>query len=298
MSSRSKENQYKARFLLLGFNSEVNQILLDGGIIIRKGSDSELEEIRKRIATSNVDNQEFFLEYEFTSSDSNTFEAYTKMNEFNIFFEIFYNGIIKTKHFIRFIMIDNLYQSAGLCSDSKVSGYFPNEYHLLSEQIEQMKINWFNYRKVEHSENKALKIAMNRFLFSTQKYDSEDCLIDLMIAFEAVYLDASEKGELSYKLALRCANFLRFQFDCLDLFEFMKKAYNLRSSIVHGANIKGNDIKFKGKSLDLKSVNMTLTIIIRETFKRIILEMNELKITQIIQSIDMDIVKGSVKGMD
>lgn len=297
MSNKSaKDYQNKLRFLLLGFNSVKNKIELEEGLIIRKGSPSELKEIYERIRLGNVENQKFFLEYEFISESNQLHspeEAFDFMQKINIFFQIFYKGEIKINHFIRLVKLDNdKYQSMGLSSDSRVSTYFPNETNFKSKDIKLILHYWSNYNKTLLTDNKALKIAMNRFLYSTQKYNSEDCLIDLMIAFEAIYLDVSEKGELSYKLALRCSNFLKQSFDSLGLFEFLKKTYNLRSLILHGANVKSNEIKFKDKNLKLSSVNSTLTEILRLTFKRLVLEKNTLKMNEIINTIDKAIVEG------
>lgn len=286
------ERKYKVKFLLLGFNMELNYLELEDNLIIRKGDDGELQEMYERIKQNNAQSQRFFVEYEYKSKDTSTFskEGYALMDDLNTFFQIFYNGIVKAAHFSRYGWIDNKYQSIGFSTNTRVSTYFPEGYIFENKEVKSIKEKWCSYRV--QTKNKALKIATNRFLLSTQKYDNEDQLIDLMIAFEAIFLDVSEKGELSYKLALRSSYLLKNDFRSLDVFDFMKKAYNLRSSIVHGANFKGNEIKFKEKKLDSKSVVSTLTDLFRVSVQIILIEREETEIQHLIKAIDSEIVEG------
>lgn len=293
--NRTSENtktkrEYKIRYLLLGFNSELDKIELDKNIIIRRGTIDELNDLYKRISLHNVESQKFIIETEFISNSDpfNLKEGYLLMDKLNTFFQIFFNGIFMTAHYLKFMVIDNRYEPIGFSTNTKVSSHFPEYYKIENEYALDMNRKWQSYQvKIE---NRALKIAVNRFLFSTQKYDNEDQLIDLMIAFEALFLDASEKGELSYKLALRSTYLLRMEFDSMAIFDFMKKVYSLRSSIVHGANFKGNEIKFKEKKLDSKAVVSNLTDLIRVCFQIIILERQEIEIKSFIDAIDSEIV--------
>ena len=297
MISTKKEFHYKVRYLLLGFTSEVDQFELDGGIVIRKGSPEELTEIRERIRYNNAENQCFLLEYEYITEEfrHNAKEGYVLMDELNTFFQIFFDGIVKVGHFIRFVKYEGVYGSIGFCSNPKVSNYFPKEYEITIDNIASIKDNWSNYKALNLTENKALRIALNRFLFSTQKYDSEDCLIDLMIAFEAVYLAGSEKTKISHTLASRSSFLLRNRYKRDEVFTFMKKAYGLRSEIVHGANTEGNEIMFNGKKLNLGSITSTLNDLLKETFKRIIMDMKGKKTHEIIRLIDREMKADSLK---
>lgn len=75
-------------------------------------------------------------------------------------------------------------------------------------------------------------ITIRRF-HSSYHGSLEDRLIDQMIAFESLYLGYDQ--ELKYRLALRAAFLLgRGERERKDIFSKMRKAYNLRSDIVHG----------------------------------------------------------------
>ena len=61
-----------------------------------------------------------------------------------------------------------------------------------------------------------------------------------MIAFEALLLP--ETAELALRLSLRVANLLRDIRDRQQVFRTMKKAYKLRSSVVHGMKIDNQEL--------------------------------------------------------
>lgn len=89
-------------------------------------------------------------------------------------------------------------------------------------------------KKMDYSE-----IALKRFNETYQRIDLEDKLVDYMISFESLYLSGEEKLEMAYKLAHRVSLLLRKEeVKRKETFLEMKKAYSLRSRIVHGRKIK------------------------------------------------------------
>jgi hypothetical protein len=60
----------------------------------------------------------------------------------------------------------------------------------------------------------------------------EDRVIDLFIALESMFSEDSEA--IAYKIALRAAYLIETEDKRKDLFEFLKRAYKERNSIVHG----------------------------------------------------------------
>lgn len=114
--------------------------------------------------------------------------------------------------------------------------------------------------------NKETAIALYRFNLSYPE-DTENKLIDQMIAFESLLI--GDDRELGYKLAMRTAFLLRK--DMTTIFENMKKAYALRSKIVHGSSFnKANLAEIVPKTEDY----------LRQSIKRILallLDGNSLK---------------------
>lgn len=77
---------------------------------------------------------------------------------------------------------------------------------------------------------------------------AEDALADLVIAMESLFLsdagEAKERGELRYRLAQRLAFFsANGSYSRRELFGFMKKAYDVRSALVHGGTPSADDLK-------------------------------------------------------
>jgi hypothetical protein len=103
-------------------------------------------------------------------------------------------------------------------------------YQADADQISELIRVVIDLRDREGPDN--LNIPLRRFNSSYQG-PPEDKLIDHMIAFESLYLGYDQ--ELKYRLALRVAVLLgRDEVERKTIFGKMRKAYKLRSDIVHG----------------------------------------------------------------
>lgn len=100
--------------------------------------------------------------------------------------------------------------------------------------------------------------ALKRFN-SAYHGESEDRLIDQMIAFESLYI--ADDKELGYKLALRTAFLLaKGEGNRKVIFSNMKKAYDLRSKVVHG----GKQVKFS----ELENIIPKMEEYLRQSIQR------------------------------
>lgn len=93
----------------------------------------------------------------------------------------------------------------------------------------------------------------------------KDRLIDQMIAFESLYI--GDDKELGYKLALRTAFLLAQDEDEIKaIFSDMKKAYDLRSKVVHGSKqvqrLELNDITPKTEEYLRHSIRKFLSLLL------------------------------------
>jgi hypothetical protein len=77
-----------------------------------------------------------------------------------------------------------------------------------------------------------------------ERKNPEDKLIDYMIGLEALYLPDGN-AELSFRLSVRVAFLMLPEADKKDTFNFLRRMYDVRSSIVHGNKYELNteDIK-------------------------------------------------------
>lgn len=124
------------------------------------------------------------------------------------------------------------------------------EYNLRQTEIDSFIEFWKEFGdtilKKEYHGHNYLDIAIKRFNLGLEEQDSENKFIDFFVAFEALYL--LENFELSFRLSLRTATLLGITSEEKNsIFQYMKDAYTLRSSIVHGKTPK-----IRKKIVDLK----------------------------------------------
>jgi Apea-like HEPN len=120
-------------------------------------------------------------------------------------------------------------------------------------------------------QNKALALALRRLGFATRHDRPEDRLLDIFIASEAFYLtdsagDAKDRGELKYRLALRAAVWSEGTLDDWSkrqVFQHMRRGYDVRSTIAHGGEPKPTDLKVKDDRVDLRTFVHTTEEIVR-----------------------------------
>lgn len=108
--------------------------------------------------------------------------------------------------------------------------------------------------------------AARRLHYSETRVKAEDVLVDLMVAAESLYLDGEDKGELSFRLSLNASLWdANEPKDRKETFLQFRRAYSLRSKVVHGAKLTETEvpevvslIRPKLKKAVLKSLDQVL----------------------------------------
>lgn len=151
-------------------------------------------------------------------------------------------------------------------SSEVVSGAYGQKYSLLSAEFPDFESFHGKYCQFDFSGNRRVQTAIFRFGVSYEvglMYKP----IDLMIAFEALYL--AEEQELSYKIATRAAYLLgdtaeRRRF----IYSLLRNAYTIRSKLVHGGDIP-REVKIAGShSLEISEFVFEVEDILRESIKK------------------------------
>lgn len=129
-------------------------------------------------------------------------------------------------------------------------------YFLSNSDVDELKVIAQALNSIGRSKEKSLDTALRRLGFATERIGPEDKLIDAMIAFEAMILsDAGvpqERGELRFRLSLRVAHLLGGSSEQKERnFDIMRKAYDLRSKVVHGDSLSHKDVENVEKALEL-----------------------------------------------
>lgn len=117
------------------------------------------------------------------------------------------------------------------------------------------------YRGLQANLGRSAEVALRRFDLAYQRRHSEDRLIDYWVALEALISEGQQ--ELTYKMAMRIAHFLgKSANDRVALYEGLKKAYGVRSAVVHG----------RGSKRQIEEAEVVSGTALRDCLRRMVLE--------------------------
>jgi len=240
----------KSTCLLLGFDSEAEEIDLGDGLRIRKVAKDEIVELWRSSEWFRA-LVEFSMEFRYTPlkylaelsiqasklTDDEKYQpldADTELEKLVCALRLFKKGWIDYP-FIKEIVAPNLSREVSYSmKHSKMNIISPPSgisYRLSRDEATEFKaLHNRIKKKIDSSE-----VYLKRFNDTYRRVSVEDRLIDYMVAFESLYLVGEAPLEMPYKLAHRVALLLyRDEVERKQTFLEMKKAYSLRSDIVHG----------------------------------------------------------------
>ena len=139
--------------------------------------------------------------------------------------------------------------------------YQPSSSRLSGSALEDLKKLYLNILRLDSNTKTKLQVPTTRWAKSLGMGDATDQMIDLGIAFEALYLGNS-RDELSFRFALRASWYLgQNEADRQRLFPIFRNIYSSRSTAVHTGNFMekaSDDEKWKfieqAQSLCRKSI--------------------------------------------
>jgi hypothetical protein len=111
-------------------------------------------------------------------------------------------------------------------------------------KVPALQETWLHLAAPAVAGDKALTVALRRLRDAPLRPSDEDKLIDLVIAAEALFLTdtgrSEDRGELTYRLALRAALFIDDSpHRRAQIREFFRRIYRARSAVVHGGQPGG-----------------------------------------------------------
>lgn len=111
----------------------------------------------------------------------------------------------------------------------------PKSTPLSIEQATRFRLYWPIISEESRKSRHFLAIGLRRFALAMSRQLPDDKLIDLMICAEALFLKI-DKNELTFRLAFNAAQLLgEGPVQKREVFNFFKKAYAMRSTLVHGS---------------------------------------------------------------
>jgi hypothetical protein len=125
-----------------------------------------------------------------------------------------------------------------------------SSYELRGAEVEELQKLWSDLTGKTLDDRSFLVMALRRFNIAFDRRQLDDRIVDLMIAAESLFLtDAGspgERGELRYRLSVRAAKFVESpRYTPRQVFDLMRKAYVVRSDVVHGGSIRNTSLPDK-----------------------------------------------------
>ena len=238
----SKSIKFSCSARLSGFESDADEINIDEFTKIKKYSEAECKELWRRSSFIRssigiISPLDYRLEIIFNKNKEDlrryAGEGQDELNKALLLLRLFKSstlrtGIIETKA-IQWIPFSGI-ASSGL--EEKLGG----SYKLTKDEVPALIRLWNVIKNITYLNCPSLEIAIHRFNFAHERYNLEDRLIDIMIGFEALYLD--DDKELRYKSAIRTAILIgKTLEDRKRIFKMMLSAYDQRSNLVHGGKL-------------------------------------------------------------
>jgi hypothetical protein len=165
------------------------------------------------------------------------------------------------------------------------------KYCLAIDEVPQFKELYSLVSHLDSPKYQKIKVALLRFDFSYNiglLYQ----LIDLMIAFEALYI--ADDKELGYKMAARSSFLLGETPEQRNrIFLILKKAYDLRGKVVHGGDLPDRIEISKGSQLSSLEFASEIRGFLRHSIKRFIKLLDSYSHKQLLETyLDRNIMSG------
>lgn len=236
------------------FYLETDELVLDGGIKIRRISQGELSFINKEMAGNTLkklDDIQFTIDYTY---DINEFRKPQDADDWN--WIAWQNATaICEKKFIEIIALLRLFKDGdfhnplenlqvpfwgtvpkgihfNLC-DRRI----PEDKKYVLEREEAEDFTEFYRKSLRFSDDKRMFIALERFNLAYEKKRFEDNIIDYVIALEALF--GTMRNRIGMEIKLKSGFLVEdSKEEITEIYKFMRDLYDLRSRIVHGDGIK------------------------------------------------------------
>jgi hypothetical protein len=115
----------------------------------------------------------------------------------------------------------------------------PGRYELNEREIVELQKLWQALSELLKAKQfPFLEVGLRRFNFAFDRFESEDRIVDLLIAAESLFLK-DKRDELTFRLAVLASKFVKnTAYTERQLYNTMIDAYGVRSDIVHGTKVR------------------------------------------------------------
>lgn len=233
---------------LINFDSQSTQIKLSENLIIRPVTEGDEVLLREtsRLWRYPTINCKYILDIVILKEEAESEpgmhfqEIQEILDNIIMMLNLFKEGFVGYSYIIQKLSTENNLSTTSTLTlryfFSKKRAALNQSYYLGNDETK----DFIQFYRKYHKYNNKFRLALEYFNKSyIEPFTPRDSLIDLTIALENMYVGKS-RSEISYKLRIRMAFTLskhtdKFN-DRTEIFQDIKDAYNIRSSIVHGGN--------------------------------------------------------------
>jgi hypothetical protein len=222
----------------------VKGINLVVGVRIRLISKEDLEDLKTfppipPDVRGRISPRMFVLEKRFTVKNRHDFEASKTMQNIVLALRLLKGGYIYGGYVFYICLSKKRRLVSWSCEEAHPRGG-RGVYALNFDEIPALVKNIKRIQSVDFSKRKSLYLACKRFQRVYEKEDAEDRLIDLVIAFEELFVRKEIPGNsFKEKIANGCSDLLgKNDKERQEIKRLLAKAYSIRSHIVHSAEYR------------------------------------------------------------
>lgn len=267
---------YKCFCFLINFQSDIEKIKLNSGLIIKKISNIERRKAWRMRAIKesdlltikwiaqlqvNVKRKERFA---WEPSGKNFDDLITALRLFKV-------GVVGYKHIYSYPLSKWEETIRGNVREREFSG---KKYTLSKPEVYEFKKWWKKYKSLKGIKwEKEIDTAIKRFNYAYERVNLEDKLIDYIVAFESLLLTG--EPEKRFRFALNGAFLLGKEITELkernlymrEVRGFLSEAYKLRNNVVHGSKSLENKIVINRKEIPMQKFIETIENYLRKSIK-------------------------------
>lgn len=177
--------------------------------------------------------------------------------------------------FCKVYLVEELSNITGFGIINPPAPYRPRTCKLYANEIGEIDV-LLNKLRLDLDKNSSFRVACERFSRSHEERRYHDKIVDLAIAFEALftqYIDMkkSKLESMGKFVGLGCSMLLgKNDEERKEISKFIEKAFGVRNDIVHGKTSSNSPIEINGKEYDWKGFSSQLQEYLRCSIKKLI----------------------------
>jgi hypothetical protein len=226
--------------------TERSQLMVEGielfnGVRLRRISKEDLEDFGKcpfpLWTGMNISPDMFVLEKKIAHEDKQYSKIEESMVNMVLSLRLLKKGDVVGNAVFSILLSDQRLLESSYLEEESIPQTFRSRYVLEFDDIPALKALLVKVQETDFAKRRNLHLACKRLQRTYGESDDEDKLIDLMIAFEALFLKGEKTGASSGQIvAVACSHLLGKNDEERDKIRYsLGHAYSIRNRIVHGS---------------------------------------------------------------